>query len=334
MFSLNLTEVDGKEAVWLSDIHRDEFVFKPFSMVFNEDKENGKVSYIDIPYTIRIGTGTFRFSSYLSDWSNDLDTIRHTIEHYIYTGETIINLCNEDSPAQIIMKHKYVNQWVSEDGSHRKFYEKNFASVVVKPDDFNLREGYRLFGFCEEKQVIREIYEALLNVGRVSFFHPNEMKDAWWITPNVFYNSIKSPIIEDYISPRKKKGDDKATLRQVYVEHILTMYADVDAFIWDEDNASCGDVDRDDIVEIYFDEKTYNMHIPGMYKWFHDFCNATDFVDSVVKEDFDLDAWHKQGMALAREMRKQLPTSIDLWYDYPFEDKKNRGRRAHLIYNE
>ncbi|MCD8289646.1 MAG: hypothetical protein LUC26_07045 [Prevotella sp.] len=334
MFNLELTEIDGKEAVCISDIHRDEFVFKPFSMVFGEDKENGKMSYIDIPYTIRIGTGTFCFSSYLSDWSNDLDKIRHSIEHYIYTGETVINLCYEDSPAQIIMRRKHVNQWVSEDGSQRRFQEKSFASVVVRPDDFHSREGYHLFGFCEEKQVIREIYEALLNVGRISFFYSKEMKDAWWISPNVFYNSIKSPIIEDYISPRKEKNADKATLRQVYADHILTMYADADAFIWDEENASCGDVDKDDTVEIYFDEKTYNLHVPGLYKWLHDFYAATDFVKGKVGDDFDVDAWHKQGRALAAEMRRQLPPSIDFWYDYPFEDEKNRGKRAQLIYNE
>ncbi len=331
MFYYYLTKVDGKEAVWLHDINKHKFIIKPFSITFNEKEENGEVSYVDISFTI--GIGNDRFSSYLSDWSNDLDTIRHSIEHYIFTRETTINLCNEDSPTQVILEHESVLERTVDDGPGRFFYWKDFVKVIVKPDSF-CKDAPVLFGFCEEKQVIREIYEAMLNVGRISFFYSNELKDAWRISPNVFYNSIKSPIIENYISPRKEKDEDKATLRQVYADHILTMYADADAFIWDEENASCGNVDKDDTVEIYFDEKTYNLHVPGLYKWLHDFYAATDFVKSKVRDDFDVDAWHEQGRALAREMRRQLPPSIDLWYDYPFEDEKNRGKRAQLIYTE
>ncbi len=326
-----MTKVDGKDAVWLRDIDREKFLIKPFSIVLSEKDKDGLIDYYDFRFTIKIGEE--QFSSYLSAWSNDLETIRHSIENLMYSIETNINLKYDDTPTQIMLRSCSILDRTVRDEHGIRYYWKHFVRVIVKPDDFH-RDNDVMFGFCDGEQVIKEIYEALLNAGRLSFYHPEEMKEPWEISPKTFYNKIKSPIIERYICTPEKDDSDKARLRQVYVDHVLLICADVMEFLWDENNLPCGDIDKDDIVEISFDDAEYKLHIPGMYKWYNDFCDATDFADSVVKEDFDLDAWHKQGMALAREMRKQLPTSIDLWYDYPFEDKKNRGRRAHLIYNE
>ncbi len=35
---------------------------------------------------------------------------------------------------------------------------------------------------------------------------------------------------------------------------------------------------------------------------------------------FDWASWHRRGLELAKEMRKQLPSSVDLWYEHPFEE--------------
>lgn len=331
-FHFYVTEHDGKEAVWFHDIDRDKLVIRRFSIVFKDRDPDGKRWAFDIPYKIDLGVPIIE--SYLSDWTTDLELIRHSIEHYVFTGETKIELNFEDSPTEIMLKRIRALEKTVDVGPGTAYYWKKYASVIVTPNSF-LKGIDSLFGFCEEKQVIKEIYEALLNVGRTGYKYEKGYDDAWGCSPMVFYNKIKSPIIEDFITGKDYK-EDETQIRQVNIDHILNINADVLAFLWDERGAQNGGADIDDVVEFSFDndENDYKVLVPGIYNWHRAYEDATDFADCRVDEKFDLEEWNRHGLELAKVMRRGLPSNIDLWYCYPFEDEKNRDKRPVLIYNE
>ncbi len=331
MLHYDLTKYDGKEAIWLSDVDREKFVIKPFSIDFDDDYDKKGCMFKTIPYTICIGDDGYKTG--LSAWSNNLELIRHSIENYVFTGKTTINLNNEDSPSQIMLERQRILDHTVEAEKGKAFYWKDVVRVIVKPDDF-CKDGSVLFGICDEKQVIKEIYESLLYIGKRYYNYGKEMKEAWGFTPIDFYNKIKSPIIEDYISPREDRNKCNVQLRQVKVEHILRILCEFCCSFWDERGAGCGDVEIDDVADFDVDGEEYKIKIPGLYKWYKDFEDGVDNSYCALDESFDVDSWNEKGLALAAELRKQLPPYIDLWYDNPYKDKKIRDKRPQLIYNK
>ncbi len=331
-FDYYLMEKDGKEAIWFGNKARDKFVIKPFFLDFKYRNDKDKKWDQDLYYTIGIGEKSF--SSWLTTYSNNLEKIRHSIEHYIFSDETKIELDFDFIPTEIILKHKSVVSEVIKGEYGTGYRWKDFMLVVVKPNEF-VENDVPIFGVCRKRQVIQEIYEAFLRVGWRGYEYDKEGQFTWDFPAMEFYNKIKSPLIENFICDRKEDYT-KACVRQERVDHILTLSPDVDETIADEEAITCGYPNDDDTMEIGFDidNTEYKLHVPGIYQWQKDFERNADFVESKMKEDFDIEAWHKQGLELAAKIREQLPPNIDLWYKAPFEDSKNRDKRPLLIYNK
>ncbi len=330
-FHYYLTEVDGKEAIWFRDMDRDKMIVQPFSFTFKDKEDDGTDWYGEIPFTLKLGDS--KISSWLSECSTSLELIRHSMEHFLFS-DTNIKLCYDDSPTQIMLKHLDVLERTTTNEYGTFFYWKHdLIRVIVKPDDFH-RDDSILFGICKGQQVLKEFYEAFLRVGWWGYKYVGEYgKDVWDCPPMEFYNKIKSPLIEDYICD-KKSDDSKARVRQVTVNHILTIWPDIFETISDEGRVACSYIEENDDFIIWVDDVEYKLHVPGIYQWQKDFERNADFVESKMKEDFDIDSWHKQGLELAAKIREQLPSNIDLWYKAPFEDSKNRDKHPLFIYNK
>ena len=102
-----------------------------------------------------------------------------------------------------------------------------------------------------------------------------------------------------------------------------------------EDWEDCCIVQFDDDIELELDSNTIlKINIPGINAWYNLYIDATDFFTCSTNPAFDWDAWHKQGIIFARQIRLQLPDEIDLWYGYPYEDVGSRNKKPILIYKE
>ncbi len=71
-----------------------------------------------------------------------------------------------------------------------------------------------------------------------------------------------------------------------------------------------------------------NINIPGLKEWLNNYIDevlipcATDKISlEELNRTFDWKNFHKQGLALAKEIKKQLPSYITLKYRAPFEDR-------------
>lgn len=300
-----------------------------------------KEGYSEIAFTFTIGGKSFTASHDGKDGSFDL--IRHRLEHYIYN----LGDCVYDAETGFEIEGDYGNTRVEfkmssfptvenvtlENGMSETRCQLR-CKVVVKQSDF--RDTPVIIGICDTKQVIREIYEALLNVGRCGFrYERNGKANEWCASPMTLYNKVKSNIIEDYISGVETPFD-KVQKRQTMVEHVYTICPDYGGVLFDDEERVCSGAEEDDTVG-FFDingkHPDFVVKVPGIYNWQGGFETLTDGVNSTMGKLNSKD-WNKRGLLLAQQIRQQLPDKFDLWYAYPFEDEENRGKRAILLYKD
>lgn len=268
---------------------------------------------VDFPYTITLGQ--FKLKSYISDWGTNLTQLRKDLEM-----AREIRLFFEDSPTIISFPDSY-------DGENPYVVGNKISVVKITANEFCSHSV--IFGMCLRRQVIKAIYEGLLRMARYEF----KEIDYWGTWDNVdnitFYNKIKSPIVESFINDKYFENQD-IELRQVRIEHILTISPDYDVLYYDE--KSRAESFYDDGKIIIHDDDGMEILIPGFEEWYNEYIRATDFVECQTDPKFDYGDWEKRGLELAKQMREQLPDNIDLWYEPPFEDVKRKGMHAKLIY--
>ena len=274
--------------------------------------------------------GERRFKSCLSDWSNELEHIRYMLEAIAYRRETEVKICFEDEPTTIILKERCVR---TNDNSFSNDEQYKIMEVKVIPNSFV--KGPVLYGYCRREQVVRALYQGLLKLSmRYSkwFEHyPENQKTSWKEYKMVIYNKFKSPIIEDYIN---KTYVEKFSFRnrQREIKRIFTIRPDcINIALFDEEG--CAYCCNEDTLELCIDDnKNYvTIKIPGIEKWQQDFEYSTDFTKTKTKDDFNWIDWHRRGIEFAKQLRKQLPLSCDLWYDSPFEDKSGTIKESFLV---
>lgn len=154
-----------------ADVRVEDFTFK---FVDDYDVYTGFV----------IGFGNRIYCSCLSDWSNDLEVIRHQIEGMVLHQSAEVQIFMEDSPNTISIKRIYTHD--SADSSCVK--------VTFTPDEFV--GGPILCGYCDRYQVVESLYIAFLNL---ALTFPSESNDGT-PTKQEAYNMLKSPIIERFCS--------------------------------------------------------------------------------------------------------------------------------------
>jgi hypothetical protein len=179
--------------------------------------------FFDMPYQLQIGNRAY--NSYMSDWSTSLPVIRHALEQLVYCGESTIHLRYENDPTEIsisrcsiLRSKKKVDKGTFYDWAH-------YCFVKVIPDSFC--KAPILVGVCNPTQVLKELYDGLLNVCRMPFRDSETDYDTWDDMDNLtFYNQIKSPIIERKICAKEKEAytsNSTPQIRQVDIKEIITV---------------------------------------------------------------------------------------------------------------
>ena len=285
----------------------------------------------DIPYILKIGNREIK--SGISDWTNDMDYIRYQLESYCYCRQAQIKLYFEDEPTIINLKQVSALASTKSIGSRIACSYDYFLEVEIQPNSFI--KGSAIYGFCNERQAIKELYEGLLNVGRVGYeFKDYDFNNPWDYDAIVFYNHIKSPIIERYISGIKEDYNSIVE-RQRIINHVFTISPDYTDVLGQMTGQSIPtSVSSDDIVTLYkghdSEETLCSVTLPGVHDWLNEFNSLSDGANSTMG-NMDVEKWHHRGLILAKELKKRLPEDIDVWYGYPFEDVEHRNCRPILI---
>lgn len=285
----------------------------------------------DIPYILKIGNREIK--SVISDWTNDMDYVRHQLESYCYCRQAQIKLYFEDEPTIINLKKVSALASTKSIGSGIAYNYDDYLKVEIQPNSFI--KGSAIYGFCNERQAIKELYEGLLNVGRVGYeFKDYDFDNPWGYDAMVFYNHIKSPIIERYIS-RIKEDYNSIVERQRIIHHVFTISPDYTDVLGQMTGQSIPtSVSFDDVVTLYkeddSEEVLCSVTLPGVYEWLNEFNRLSDGVNSTMG-NLDVEKWHHRGLVLAKELKKKLPDDIDVWYGCPFDDVEHRDCRPILI---
>lgn len=161
-------------------IREEEVKIEPFEFEFIEPYS------CDTNYVISIGDREYK--SALSDWSTDFNLIRMGIEKYLLSNddESEIKLYFEDSPT--IIRIKNISLIHS---------DKKATRVAVIPNSF-VQEPI-LYGWCDQKQLIKALYVGLLHICiRESGWFREDLK-AWENFRLTTYNELESLIIERFL---------------------------------------------------------------------------------------------------------------------------------------
>ena len=298
-----------------STVKEEPFIFKIDPDEYNED------------YTI--GIGDRKYTSFLTHWDNDYDTIRHQFESFVHNNEATINLSFDMSDLVLKIQKVSVLDNINEHDGGYGFKYKDFALVEINPNEFI--HGSVIKGYCNLKQTIRTIYEGLLTL---ALAHPAEPTYEYAPSQLEAYNMFKSPIIESYLSDINRSSL-KAETRQIHVKRILKIIPDYDEVIIDSEGGHI-DLEGDDgnIDELY-DKEGKPFVIPGLYEWQKELKEVVleGAVGREVK-DFDWKSYHERGLQLAQQLRKKLSNDFDLWYISPVEDKSGTLPKPVFIYEQ
>ena len=299
-------------------VQQEQFVFKI-------EKDYPKEKYT-------IGIGNRKYTTFLTHWDNNYDTIRHQFEAFVHNyedREATINLTFDLSDLILKIRHVSVLDKINESEGGYGFEYKDYALVEIQPNEFV--HGCILKGYCDLKQTIKTFYEGLLTLALAHDVEPRDDDEPSQIEA---YNMFKSPLIERYVADIKGSSK-KAELRQIHIKRILMMIPDYDEVISDTEGYHI-DIDGDDgnIDELY-DKDGKPFMIEGLKEW------QTEIVPVVIEgavgrtiDSFDWKSYHERGLVLAHELRKKLSCDFDLWYKAPVEDKSGLITRPIYIYEK
>lgn len=232
-------------------------------------------------------------------------------------------------PKTIILKERHVR---TNENTYSNDEQYKMMEVKVMPNSFV--KGPILCGYCRGEQVVRTLYQGLLKLSmRYSKWFERDLgykMISWKEYKMVIYNKFKSPIIEDYIN-KIAVEEYSFRNRQREIKRVFTINPDYDAILWDDDG--CAYSCYDDTLELCIgdDGNCVTINVPGIYEWQQEFERATDFAETKTKDGFDWVGWHKRGIELAKQLREKLPSSCDLWYDAPYEDKSGTIKESFLV---
>lgn len=154
--------------------------------------------------------------------------------------------------------------------------------------------------YVDTKEFVRGFYLSLMTELGFGIYedidnHPEgEERNAVWKP----YNDLKSRKIEAYISGIEIREDGI----QSYVNESFVMFPDWGGCIfWDTMGVGSGVFD-----ELSTDNGDFKLNVPGLQKW----CDFYDNHDN--SQTFE--QWWQEGWKLAKEIRRQLPDRIDLYY--------------------
>ena len=268
-----------------------------------------------------IGIGDRIYNTFMTHWDNSMDFIRHQLENYIYGRKTEIKLSFDTSDTVLRLRHQSILERIEDSGEGYSYKYKDFILVEIIPNEFVHKPIIK--GYSDEKETIRTIYEGLLIM---AMMHPedgdeNPIDD----TPSkiVAYNRYKSPIIESYLSGEKQEPNTYMN-RQVHIDELLTIDPDYNCYIWNDEGCGMEVNDVDDIDGNPIKMEEFN-------KWAYEIQDIIIASETGHPYEKDWVDYHRRGIALAKQLREVLPSTTDLWYTAPFEDKSGTIKHPILI---
>lgn len=171
-------------------------------------------------------------------------------------------------------------------------------------------------GYVNTKEFVRGLYLSLMT--KLGFGLYDNIENYPNCTEHIVkwkpYNDLKSRKIESYISNLNIQEDDT---QPTFVTESFVIFPDWGGCIfWDTMGVGCGDFEE---LETVTNDKSFKLNVPGLQKW-SDFYDNHD--DSQTYEE-----WWQEGWILAKEIRRQLPDYIDLYY--MCFDPKNPNKIKH-----
>ncbi len=167
----------------------------------------------------------------------------------------------------------------------------------------NIPYDDKFSGYVNTKEFVRGFYLSLMTelgfglYNNIDNYPEGEERLAKWKP----YNDLKSRKIEAYISDLEPHEDDTLPM---YVTESFVLFPDWGGCIfWDTMGAGSGDFEK---LYTDTDDKTFKLNVPGLEKW-------GDFYDNHDNSQTYEQWWH-EGWDLAKEIRRQLPDYIDLYY--------------------
>lgn len=289
-----------------ASVQEEDFHFHPVDDKWNEDYS--------------IGIGNREYKTFLTNWDNDLERIRHQLEAFIYERKAELKLSFDMSDTVVIFKKESVLEQINETKDGYGYKYKDYALVEVHPNEFVNKPVLK--GYCNEKEAIRTMYEGLLlHAMRLPF----EKKQQYDNPPRMAaYNKIKSPLIEAFLKD-EHCGDEAYSIRQVHVKHILTIDPDIMQLLYDEEG-----VTREELESAY-DKDGKSIKVEDLLEWQKEI--EPIVIASETGETYEKDwaDYHLRGLDLAKQLRERLSTDFDLWYDCPFEDKSGTLKKCRLV---
>lgn len=102
------------------------------------------------------------------------------------------------------------------------------------------------------------------------------------------------------------------------------------SLFWDEEGDCIGGAEYLTLYDSseYENGTSIELHIPGLQEWLDEYmwqclvpCESGTISIEELSKSFNWEKFHKQGVALALEVKKLLPPEVSLIYEPPFEDK-------------
>lgn len=169
----------------------------------------------DTGYELHIGDICYR--SFLSDWSTDFNLIRNEMEQ-LCNGSSDIHLHNDDSP--VVLHCRSVRLFSGSTGWN---VNRDVVKVTLHPDEFI--GGPIRFGWCDRKQVLKELYLGFLKLCTVTKSFINNT--GWDKLRLSIYNKIQSCIIENFLLGIKE-DEYTACPRQRWISSVEEIKTDYD----------------------------------------------------------------------------------------------------------
>lgn len=170
----------------------------------------------------------------------------------------------------------------------------------------------------------------------IPFVIPGIEKWCWeWDKENHFikdhyFDGVRSDF--DWEAWHRRGLDLAQKLRQIAPKEIDIFYArgnkdivleKINYFCFSPDTCyvvgatnACSEIFENDILEVaYFNP----IYLSGLNEWWQEFDRHVDYADSTADPDFDWITWYFKGLKMAKCIRANLPSSVEVWYRIPFE---------------
>lgn len=191
--------------------------------------------------------------------------------------------------------------------------------------------------YCETKQLLFWLYNGLIYyasrsgsaklIGKEWYYldkddEGNPTESNW-----TFYNVIKSPIVEWYLDETRPLHQKMPRFRETLaIKETVHMWAEWgDGLFWHQRGGCCGNAEKFcvDNLEHYIEL----TDLPELRKWYDEF----DDSNPCVKWEEDVyNSWFLRGWELAKEVRKRLPETVDLYYDWKYLSHKIEGKSVAI----